>query len=215
MVNTAENRDVRELRRSPAQHLWTDFAVGSVTGDRGVTLCEVPFQTMVGVRVEPLSEAGRRIGAQLGGLPAACGEITTGSGASALWLAPDEFLVIAPDAVTPNDGGAAALAGRLTAALGDGAGQVVDLSSNRTTFELAGPSARDVLEKSCAADLHPRAFAAGTAITTEVGGIPTVLWKVDAQTFRLFPRASFADYLGRWLLDGMREFAATEQPSWC
>jgi sarcosine oxidase subunit gamma len=33
---------------------------------------------------------------------------------------------------------------------------VVDLSANRTTFELTGPQGRAVLEKGCSLDLHPR-----------------------------------------------------------
>ena len=222
MVNTAKNTKVQALRRSPAAHLWTDFSVNSVAGAHGVALREIPFQTMVGIRVDPVSEAGARIGALTGGLPVKCGEVTAGRSGSAvlpdcavLWLGPDDFLAVAPDdGVAPGGGSADGLAEALVEALGEGAGQVVDLSSNRTTFELSGPSARAVLEKSCAADLHPRAFAAGTAITTEVGKIPVVLWKTGAETFQLFPRASFADYLGRWLLDGMAEFAAAGSPSW-
>jgi sarcosine oxidase subunit gamma len=207
MVNTTGNTEVRALRRSPAAHLWTDFAVGSVAGECGVTLRELPFQAMVGIRVDPDTEAGRRIGALTGGLPVACGNVTSGpSGLAVLWLGPDEFLAIAPE-----DSGVdcIGLATALAEGLGETAGQVVDLSSNRTTFELAGPSARDVLEKSCAADLHPRVFVPGTAITTEIGKIPVILWKTGPDTFQIFPRASFADYLGRWLLDGMREFASS------
>jgi sarcosine oxidase subunit gamma len=89
---------------------------------------------------------------------------------------------------------------------------VVDLSANRTTFELTGPRSRAVLEKGCALDLHPRALKAGTALSTEIGNIPVVLWKTGEETFRLFPRASFADFLGRWLLDAMREYASPEVP---
>ena len=209
MANSVNNTGVAALRRSPAEHLWTDFTVGSVAGDRGVTLREVPFQTMVGIRVDPVSEAGVRMAAVTGGLPVRCGEITSGpAGVSVLWLGPEEFLAIAPDESLDS------LPGLLVDALGDGAGQVVDLSSNRTTFELSGPSARAVLEKSCAADLHPRSFAVGTAITTEVGKVPTPLWKTGEETFQLFPRASFADHLGRWLLDGMKEFASDRNASW-
>ena len=210
MGNTAQNTEVLALRRSPAHHLWTDFTVGSVAGERGVTLREIPFQRMIGIRVDPTSEAGTRIGELTGGLPISCGDVTTGaSGAAVLWLAPDEFLVVAPDDGEPGPG---ALTASLVEALGDGTGQVIDLSSNRTTFELSGPSARAVLEKSCAADLHPRSIAAGTAITTEINKIPTVLFKSADETFQLFPRSSFADYLGRWLLDGMVEFAAEGTP---
>ena len=88
----------------------------------------------------------------------------------------------------------------------------MDLSANRTTFELSGSRARAVLEKSCSLDLHPRVFKAGTALATEIGHIPVVLFKTAEETFRLFPRASFADFLGRWLLDSMREYASPEVP---
>ena len=96
--------------------------------------------------------------------------------------------------------------------VGEGEGQVVDLSANRTTFELSGPRARAVLEKGCSLDLHPRSFIPGTALNTEVGNIPVILEKTGQESFRLFPRASFADFLARWLLDGMREYASPEVP---
>ncbi|MXI21865.1 sarcosine oxidase subunit gamma, partial [Escherichia coli] len=100
----------------------------------------------------------------------------------------------------------------LTTALGSDAGQVVDLSANRTTFELTGSHARAVLEKTCSLDLHPRVFKAGTAVSTELAHIPVMLWKTSDESYRIFPRASFADFLGRWLLDAMREYASPEVP---
>jgi sarcosine oxidase subunit gamma len=218
MAETAERASavIRGLRRSPAAHLAEDFAQGSVSGAHGVALREVPFLTMVGLRVDAASAAGQRIGAVVGGLPAGCGQVGgsadgTGDGTGTLWLGPQEFLVVAPEDAS-DDGGPAAMVSALQEALGQDAGQAVDLSANRTTFELTGPSARAVLEKSCALDLHPRAFAPGTAFVTEIGLIPALLWKVDAEKYRIFPRASFADFLGRWLLDGMQEFNAAEVP---
>ncbi|APX02464.1 MULTISPECIES: sarcosine oxidase subunit gamma [Arthrobacter] len=211
MANTAAFTGInglREIRRSPASHLAEAFETGSVQGT--VTLKEGPFQTMAGVRVDPNSEAGARIGSVTGGLPVRCGEVRGTDRVSALWLGPQEFLVVAPEDAHDSLGGD--LIGSLKSALGDGAGQVVDLSANRTTFELSGPRARAVLEKGCALDLHPRTLKAGTALNTEVGNIPVVLFKDGEESFRLFPRASFADYLGRWLLDAMREFASPEVP---
>ena len=121
-------------------------------------------------------------------------------GTAVLWSGPDEFLLVAPEGTE--------LLGDLVAALGEAPGQVVDLSANRTVIELSGPSARAVLEKGCPADLHPRSFAVGTAITTVLGPVPVLLWKTAEDTFRLLPRASFADYTARWLLDAMAEFAS-------
>ena len=171
---------------------------------------EGPFQTMAGVRVDPNSEEGARIASVAGGLPARCGEVSGKEGVSVLWLGPSEFLVVAPEEAHDSLGGD--LIGSLTAALGDAPGQVVDLSANRTTFELTGPRSRAVLEKGCSLDLHPREFKAGTALSTEIGNIPVVLWKTGESSYRIFPRASFADFLGRWLLDAMREYASPEVP---
>jgi sarcosine oxidase, subunit gamma len=211
MANTAAFTGInglREIRRSPASHLAEAFDSGSVQGT--VTLKEGPFQTMAGVRVDPGSEAGTRIGSVTGGLPVRSGEVRRTDRVSVLWLGPQEFLVVAPEDAHDSLGGD--LIGSLKSALGDAAGQVVDLSANRTTFELSGPRARAVLEKGCALDLHPRTLKPGTALNTEVGNIPVVLFKSGEESFRLFPRASFADYLGRWILDAMREFASPEVP---
>jgi sarcosine oxidase subunit gamma len=37
------------------------------------------------------------------------------------------------------------------------------------------------------------------------------LWKVADESYEILPRSSFADFLGRWLLDAMAEFKA---PAW-
>lgn len=211
MANTAAQTGInglRNIRRSPASHLAAALEAGSVQGT--VALNEGPFQTMAGVRVDPRSEQGSRIAAATGGLPARCGEVGGTDGVSVLWLGPSEFLVVAPEDAHDSLGGN--LIGSLVDALGDAPGQVVDLSANRTTFEVTGPRARAVLEKGCALDLHPRSFTPGTALNTEVGNIPVVLQKTGEESFRLFPRASFADFLGRWLLDAMREYASPEVP---
>jgi sarcosine oxidase subunit gamma len=191
-------------RVSPAAHLAMRFAAAEVTGPRAVRLRELPFQTMVGLRVTPGTPAAGRVEAALGtALPARCGQVAAGQGCSALWLAPDEFLVLSsdqPDAETAV----------LVEALGDEPGSAVDLSANRTTLELSGLSARAVLEKGCALDLHPREFAAGTAYVTLIGSVPVILCKVEEETYRILPRSSFADFLGRWLIDAMAEFTEPE-----
>ncbi|WP_334172767.1 sarcosine oxidase subunit gamma [Sinomonas sp.] len=198
---------ITELRRSPAGHLAAQFAAAEVTGPHSVALREVPFRTMVGLRVVAGTDAARRVEEWLGTpLPARCGDVALGSGNAILWLGPDEFLVVAPlgSAAAPTEATAS-----LVGALGGDSGAAVDLSANRTTFELSGKAARDVLEKGCALDLHPRAFAVGAAYVTQLGPVPVLLWKTGSETWEIFPRASFADYLGRWLLDAMREFHGT------
>ena len=196
------------VRTSPASQLKEAFTAGSLAGT--VELAELPFLTMVGLRADTRSEAGQRLASVTGGLPAGCGQVVSNGETSVLWLGPEEFVVVAPTEAHESLGGD--LIQALRDALADGEGQVVDLSANRTTFELNGPRARAVLEKGCSLDLHPRVFKAGTAYSTEIANIPVILWKNGEESFRIFPRASFAEFLGRWLLDAMREYASPEVP---
>ena len=192
--------DLTMLRESPLAHLEERMRCAS---GPAVALGEVPFLTMVSVRVTPRSPAARRVAAALGaGLPDGCGETSSAGDRTALWLGPDEWLVVSrsDDAPVVHD---------LSEALGADRGAVVDVSANRTVLTLAGPAARRVLETGCPVDLHPRAFGPGRAVTTTLGPVPLVLWQDDASSYRLLPRSSFADYVARWLLDAMAEFTGT------
>jgi len=192
---------------SPLTHLAEGMRAATVTGARGVTLTEWPFLTMVNLRVDPASEAADRIGKTLGTpLPGQCGRTTASGPHTVLWLGPDEWPVLSQSEAT-------AVTAELRGALGGDPGSVVDVSANRTTVELSGPAARQVLEKGCPLDLHPRSLAPGQAVSTTVGPVAVLLWQVDdTPTYRLFPRSSFADYLARWLMDAMSEYRGPEVP---
>lgn len=207
MLSEAPTRPADQARAiSPAAHLSAAFAAAEVTGARGVSIREVPFLTMVGVRVAPGTAGVERIEAALGtALPARCGEVADAETGQVLWLSPDEYVLVSQE----QPAQAVAV---LTEALAGTPGSVIDLSANRTTFELAGPMARSVLEKGCSLDLHPRVFAVGAAYVTSVGAVPVLLWKTADEVFRVMPRASFADFLGRWLVDAMVEYQGPELP---
>ena len=207
--------DAAALRRSPAAQLADAFAAATVQGERGVAVREVPFLTQLGIRAVPGSAGAAAVESALGApLPSGHGRTTTGGGYTLLWVGPDEFLAVADETPTSafEDRGPAEAA-RVGEALGEAgaraAGAVVDLSANRTTFELSGPSALAVLEKGISYDLHPRRFEVGTAIATVLDHVPVLLWKTGEDTYRVLPRASFADHVGRWLVDAMREFAVS------
>ncbi len=195
------------LRRSPLAHLEERMRAAAVTGARGVALTEWPFIIMVNLRVDPASDAAGRIEKTLGApLPRQCGHTTASGPHTVVWLGPDEWLVLSQADTT-------AVATELREALGSDPGSVVDVSANRTTLELSGPAARQVLEKGCPLDLHPRAFGPGRAVTTTVGPVAVLLWQVDdLPAYRLLPRSSFADYLALWLLDAMSEYRGPEVP---
>ncbi|MGC0316562.1 sarcosine oxidase subunit gamma [Kitasatospora acidiphila] len=190
------------LRRSPLGHLADVFAEHSTTGQRSVRLREVPFLAQLDLQLYPRSAAAERIASALGEpLPTAPDTAVQAGDLRVLWLGPQQWLLIGPD------GSAPATADLLHAALESEPGSVVDVSANRTTLELAGPAARQVLEKGCALDLHPRAFGPGRCAQTLLSKVNVILHQVDAEpTYRLLVRGSFAQYLADWLLDAMEEY---------
>jgi sarcosine oxidase subunit gamma len=197
----ADLSTLRGLRRSPLHDMAAELRAGGVGGERAVQLAELPFLTQVGIRVDPDSAGAGRIDNALGApLPRKVGETSGGGVHTALWLGPDEWLVV-------SEADAETLVDQLRTAAGDTPAQVLDLSANRTVIELTGPGARSVLEKGCPADLHPRVFAVGAAIVTSLARVPVLVWKVDAERFRVLPRASLAAYVAAWLLDAVQEFA--------
>ncbi|MBE8147178.1 sarcosine oxidase subunit gamma [Brevibacterium casei] len=203
MAETEESTTVlEEPRVSPTAHLAEAMAEASAGGGGAVGLRERPFAVQIGVRAEPGTASARAIEGALGiTLPEVVGEVTgEADGRHTVWLSPDEFLVI--DVSRPRPGEA----DEAEAALEGAPGQVVELSANRTILELTGSKAREVLEKSRRADLHPRAFPVGTAIVTRLGPVPVILHRSGGEEFRILPRSSFADFMVRWLIDGMAEF---------
>lgn len=191
-------------RRSPAHDLTEAMQHGSCVE---VRLREVPFLTQIALRVWPGEEVASGLKGILGaGLPRGVGGVvSTPDGLALLWLGPDEFLAVGPDEV---ESGVRTdqLVDRLTGALGTARGQVVDVSANRVTLELSGPSARAVLEKSVRIDLHPRVFAVGSAAVTPLDTTPAIIWRTEEESWRVLVRASFAEHAVAWLLDGMREY---------
>jgi len=204
-LTVPETEDIVGRRVSPAQHLHDRFERATVTGSRGVRLSERPFLTMVGLRVRPGSATRGDVESRLGvRLPSRCGAVSDRGDLAVLWLSPDEFLLVSEERSGDE------LVQDLSRLVEGTADAVVDLSANRTTFVLAGASARQLLAKGCPLDLHPRTFAPGTAVTTSIGRVQVILHQVADDAYRIHPRASFADHLGRWLVDAMAEFRVPE-----
>ena len=186
-------------RRSPLAHLASALSDAS-SGD--VTLAERAFLAQLDVRLTPDPTAAAAVAAVIGCRPPLTpGTTASGPGAAALWLGPDEWLVVG----APETEGE--LSERLGGALSGGLGTVVDVSANRTVVEVSGPRARDVLEKGCSIDLHPRAFGPGRCAQTMLARAQVILERTGGEpTYRLFVRPSFSGYLAAWLMDAAMEF---------
>jgi len=169
----------------------------------GVQLQESPFQGHLNVRGRPdnhafLSAVTRVLGAE----PPLQANIFVIAGTLTIyWLGPDEWLIVTPS------GQQAALAATLGEALQGVFSSITDVSSGQTLISISGANARALLEKGCPIDLHPRQFAVGDCAQTHLAKAPVLISAVDdAPGYQLIVRRSFADYLGRWLLDATVEF---------
>lgn len=108
---------------------------------------------------------------------------------AALWLGPDEWLLLAPD------GEAASLFAAIEAALGGTPHALVDVSHRQVGFAVAGRRAADLLNVGCPLDLDLSAFPVGTCTRTVLAKCDITLWRRGSDAFRLEVNRSFADYL--------------------
>ncbi len=127
-------------------------------------------------------------------LPLEPNTVAEGAGLSALWLGPDEWLLVVRSRPVAD------VIGEVEGALARVHHSVVDVSANRVAIELTGPARLDLLAAGCGLDLHPRAWSAGWCAQTLLARVPVILWETDAST-RVLVRPSFAGYLVDWLVE--------------
>jgi sarcosine oxidase, subunit gamma len=160
-------------------------------GDDGLEVCEVPLLAQTDIRVDA-SRAARMPSP----LPTDPNTVTVAGDRSALWLGPDEWLVVGPA------GSGADTRAELEAVLADAHPSIVDVSANRAVLELRGPGRHDLLSKGCSLDLHPRSWGAGRCAQTLLARVPVILEERPDAT-RVYVRPSFGDYLVDWILDAL------------
>lgn len=186
---------VDDRARTPLAHRLSDLsAVGERTGG-GVILEHVPFLTQIDVR---FASGSRRPGGAIVDLGTTRPEIPNMSERDgereALWLGPDEWLVVAPA------GEGIRLVAEMEWTLDGVPHSVVDVSANRVVLDIAGPTLLALLSKGCSLDLHPSRWPDGACAQTLLAQTNVILQHRDA-AMRIFVRPSFADYLIDWLID--------------
>ncbi|MFK0157075.1 sarcosine oxidase subunit gamma [Streptomyces sp. NPDC090493] len=193
-------------RRSPLADAAPRLAAVTRSSKGALRLAELPFLAQVNIRLDAKSPAAGAVGLVLGlQLPLEPDTVVHAGEVTAVWLGPDEWLVVGRPG-TERD-----LEGRIRTAAGDapGAVSVTDVSAQRTTLLVGGPRARDLLAHGCALDLHPRAFGPGRCAQTTLARTQVVLVARDEARagFWVLVRSSFAGYLADWLLDAAVEHA--------
>jgi sarcosine oxidase, subunit gamma len=107
---------------------------------------------------------------------------------AALWLGPDEWLLIAED--EPEG-----LFEKLEAALAGAFHALIDVSHRQTGLEIAGPAAARLLAAGVPLDLDLPAFPVGMVTRTLLLKAEITLWRREPERFRLEIGRSFAPYL--------------------
>ncbi len=122
---------------------------------------------------------------------------------AALWLGPDEWLLLA--------GGEdpAAVSDMLESVLDGTAHSLVDVSHRQIGLIAKGPAAPRVLNAGCPLDLGLKAFPIGFATRTIFDKAEIVLWRRAEATFHVEVSNSFAPYLAASLAE-----AARGAPQW-
>lgn len=129
-------------------------------------------------------------------LPQRPGSASVGDGDRvAIWLGPDEWLLIAGE-VDPE-----IIAAELQAALADTPHSLVDVSHRQIELDVSGPYASRALSAGCPLDLRLSAFPTGIATRTIFDKAEIVLWRSDDQVFRIEAARSFAPFVVASLME--------------
>jgi sarcosine oxidase subunit gamma len=192
---------IAEAARGSALADYTNrFAALSAANRGDLSIRELPFLSQINFRADP-SDANlmQRVASGLGGLalPLVPNTVASMGDRRALWLGPDEWLIVGPEREQK------ALQDALGVGLGGAFGSIVDVSANRSVIEIAGAKARDLLAHGVAIDLDPRSFGPGHCAQTLLAKAQVIIEHRDESAFRVYARTSFAGYVAGWLLDSV------------
>jgi sarcosine oxidase subunit gamma len=148
-----------------------------------------------------LSAAGEALGLSLS-MPACRASVRATR--AALWLGPDERLLLGEEASAPDT------ASRLEQALRDRPHSLVDVSHRQVALAIAGPHAASVLAAGCPLDLDPSAFAVGMCTRTVLAKAEIVLWRVADDSFHLEVWRSFAAYVSLVIAEAARDLTVAD-----
>lgn len=156
----------------------------------GVALRSLPDRARFVLRCGPeiLAEVASAFGVRPPEAPLAS---AVAGARAALWLGPDEWLLLAEaETALPRLAGPASL---------------VDVSHRQRAFALAGPQAALLLNEGCPLDLDLAAFPAGACTRTLFGKVEILLWRRGPEAFEVEVARSFAAPWHALLADSLRD----------
>ena len=167
-----------------------------------VAIHELTGLQTIDLRVAPGTPAQVAVAQALGyDLPVKTGQIiakkiTNGSEAHALCLAPDWYLIVGLNETTEQ-----------LAPLNDQHHfSAVDVSGQRTTIELEGPHAREVLAHLWEQDLREKTFPVNSVSQGLMAKAPVIVCHIAPLRYRVMVRSSFALHLWKVMVDAAEEW---------
>jgi sarcosine oxidase subunit gamma len=162
-----------------------------------VTLSVLPPAERISLRAPEASIASvsRALGLTLPQKPKSS---ASKGGRTALWLGPDEWLVI-------DEAGGDILG---DCAKAKGLHSAVDVSHRNVAISVTGERAAATVNSGCPQDLSLEAFPVGACSRTVFGKSEIVLYRTAADAFRVECWRSFSDYVFTYLTEATRSAAA-------
>jgi sarcosine oxidase subunit gamma len=146
-----------------------------------------------------LAAAGEAFGVEL---PLEACRAAEGEARAALWMGPDEQLLLVQESEWW------AMQDAMRVRLADMPHSLVDISQRQLALQVSGAYASDLLSAGCPLDLHIDAFPVGMCTRTLFAKAPVVLWRTAADGFHLEVWRSFVPYVQQLLREVAREFEA-------
>ena len=145
--------------------------------------------------VEALAQVDVRVDspAASAGLPLVPNTWIANGDREALWLGPDEWLIVGPPGTDDS------ISKDLERALAGLPHSVVEVSAARAILEVEPAVRLDLLPQGCGIDLYPPSWREGMCAQTLLARVPVILQEREAGT-RVFVRPSLANYLVDWLI---------------
>ncbi len=128
-------------------------------------------------------------------LPAKPGAVTKKAGKHALWIGPNEWLLIDDKSADTS----------MVPRLANKGFSAVDISHRNMAFIVSGPGAENTLNVACPRDLSTAAFPVNTCSRTVFGKAEIVLYRTAKDTFRIECWRSFGPYVWTCLCEGAKD----------
>ena len=194
------------LRLGVLDHRHLDARAANNAGNAGVILCERRFRAKINLRGKPIKKFLDAVRKALGvALPKTPNSTVTTKDITALWLGPNEWLLVG------RPGAEGGMVEALRQELASQHVAITDVTEGRTIIGLTGSNARDVLMKGCSLDIHPRHFKPGDCAQSALAKALIILHQTSGDsgiepTYDIYVERSFADYLWIWLEDAALEY---------